>query len=185
MTTPSQFAWRNRVVAAYVLALIPALATAMLQPVWSLVDESDHYDLVAQYAHGMYPSPASRPTIRVETLLVTVNSGTYGYVAAGTVPRPLIGSTFETEPRGLDRAQHNLWVTRHFWQFSKEAGQAPLFYIVAVPIFALGDWISGPMGALHLMRLFNVLLTALLAPIALVLSLRLWPGAHGDRKSVV
>ena len=179
MSTPSQFAWRNRVVAAYVLALIPALATAMLQPVWSLVDESDHYDLVAQYAHGMYPSPASRPTIRVETLLVTVNSGTYGYVAAGTVPRPLIGSKFETEPPRLDRAQHNLWVTRHFWQFSKEAGQAPLFYIVAVPIFALGDWISGPMGALHLMRLFNVLLTALLAPIALVLSLRLWPGAYG------
>jgi hypothetical protein len=115
----------------------------------------------------------------VETLLLTVSSGTYGYVAAGSVPRPLIGSTFETEPLGLDRAQHNLWVTRHFWQFSKEAGQAPLFYIVAVPIFALGDWISGPMGALHAMRLFNVLLTALLAPIALVLSLRLWPGAYG------
>jgi hypothetical protein len=149
-----------------------------MQPVWSLVDESDHFDLVAQYVHGMYPSPAARPTIRLETLFITISSGTYGYVAAGTVPRPVIGSTFEAEPPGLDRAQHNLWVTRHFWQFSKETGQAPLFYIVAVPIFALGDWISGPRGALLDLRLFNVLLTALLAPIAFVLSLRLWPGAR-------
>jgi hypothetical protein len=178
MSAPSRNSWRNPLIAAYVLALVPAVATALLQPVWSLVDESDHYDLVAQYAHGMYPSPAGRPTILPETLRITESSGTYGYVAAGTVPRPVIGSTFEAEPAGLDRAQHNLWVTRHFWQFSKETGQAPLFYIVAVPIFALGDWISGPTGALFALRLFNVLLTALLAPIAFVLSLRLWPGAR-------
>jgi len=178
VSTPSRIAWRNSLVIAYVLALVPAAVTAFTQPVWSLVDESDHFDLVAQYAHGMYPSPASRPTIRAETLLITTSSGTYGYVAAGTVPRPVISSTFEAEPPGLNRAQHNLWVTRHFWQFSKETGQAPLFYIVAVPIFALGDWISGPMGALLDLRLFNVLLAALLAPIAYVLSLRLWPGAR-------
>jgi hypothetical protein len=178
VSAPSRASWRKPLIAAYLLALVPAFGTALLQPVWSLVDESDHYDLVAQYAHGMYPSPASRPTIRTETLLITTSSGTFGYVAAGTVPRPLIGSTFEAEPLGLNRAQHDLWVTRHFWQFSKEAGQAPLFYIVAVPIFALGDWISGPLGALHALRLLNVLLTALLAPIAYVLSLRLWPGGR-------
>jgi hypothetical protein len=178
VNAPSHIPWRNSLIAAYLFALVPAIATALLQPVWSLVDESDHYDLVAQYAHGMYPSPAQRPTIRPETLQITVSSGTYGYVAAGTVPRPLIGATFEVEPPGLNRTQHNLWVTRHFWQFSKEAGQAPLFYIAAVPIFALGDWISGPTGALLALRLFNVLLTALLAPIAFVLSVRLWPGAR-------
>ena len=178
MNAPSRISWRNSLIAAYLLAIVPAVATALLQPVWSLVDESDHYDLIVQYARGMYPSPAERPTILAETRQITERSGTYGYVAAGTVPRPFIGGLFEVEPPGLDRAQHNLWVTRHFWQFSKEAGQAPLFYIVAVPIFALGDWISGPQGALLALRLFNVLLTALLAPIAFVLSLRLWPGAR-------
>ena len=175
---PAHILRRHPLVAAYALALVPAIAAALLQPVWSLVDESDHYDLVAQYSHGIYPSPALRPTIMPETLQITKSSGTFGYVAAGTVPRPVIGSTFETEPAGLGRIQHNLWVTRHFWQFSKEAGQAPLFYIVAVPVFELGKWISGPMGALFAMRLFNALLTALLAPLAFVLSRRLWPGAR-------
>jgi hypothetical protein len=171
-------AWRHPLVAAYILALIPAVATALLQPVWSLVDEADHYDLVAQYAHGIYPSPAGRPTIMPETLQVTESSGTFGYVAAGTVPRPVIGSTFEVEPAGLTRAQHNLWVERHFWQFSKETGQAPLFYIVALPVFELGKWVAGPMGALFAMRLLNALLAAFLAPMAYVLSLRLWPGTR-------
>ena len=175
---PAHILRRQPLVAAYALALVPAIAAALMQPVWSLVDESDHYDLVAQYSHGIYPSPALRPTIMPETLQITKSSGTFGYVAAGTVPRPVIGSAFETEPAGLGRTQHNLWVTRHFWQFSKEAGQAPLFYIVAVPVFELGKWISGPMGALFAMRLFNALLTALLAPLAFVLSRRLWPGAR-------
>jgi hypothetical protein len=177
-SAPSHLAWRHPLVAAYLLALIPAVATAFLQPVWSLVDESDHYDLVAQYAHGVYPSFASRPTIRPETLQITETSGTFGYVAAGTVPRPLIGSTFDVEPAGLNRDQHYLWVERHFWQFSKQAWQAPLFYIVAVPVFDVGVRISGPMGALFALRLFNALLAALLAPLAYVLSLRLWPGAR-------
>jgi hypothetical protein len=173
---PTQPAWRHPLVVAYAVALIPAIATALLQPVWSLVDESDHYDLVAQYAHGIYPTTATRPTIRPETLQITESSGTFGYHPAGTVPRPLIGSGFETEPAGLNRAQHNLWVERHFWQFSKETAQTPLFYIVAVPVFELGDLISGPMGSLYTLRLFNALLTALLAPLAYVLCLRLWPG---------
>jgi hypothetical protein len=178
MSAPSHSSSRNPLIAAYVLALIPAIATALLQPVWSLVDESDHYDLVAQYAHGIYPNPDSRPTIMPETLRVTETSGTFGYVPAGAVPRPSIRSTFETEPPGLDRVQHNLWVERHFWQFSKEASQPPLFYAVAVPVFGLGDAIAGPMGALLAMRLFNALLAALLVPIAYVLGLRLWPGGR-------
>lgn len=172
---PTQPAWRHPLVVAYAVALIPAIATALLQPVWSLVDESDHYDLVAQYAHGIYPSPALISTILPETLQITVSTGTFGYVPAGAAPRPRIGSEFEPEPAGLDRAQHNLWVERHFWQFSKETWQAPLFYIVAVPVFELGDRISGPMGALLALRLFNALLTALLAPLTYVLARRLWP----------
>ncbi|HEV2035842.1 MAG TPA: hypothetical protein VGU71_16890 [Candidatus Dormibacteraeota bacterium] len=174
----SRLAFRHPLIVAYLLALIPAIACALLQPVWSLVDESDHYDLVAQYAHGVYPHFASRPTIRPETLRITESSGTFGYVPAGTVPRPILGPTFDVEPAGLDSAQHNLWVERHFWQFSKQAWQAPLFYIVAIPVFELGDAASGAMGALVALRLFNALLAALLAPLAYVLSLRLWPRAR-------
>jgi hypothetical protein len=178
MSVPSRISWRNPLIAAYLLGLVPAVATALLQPVWSLVDESDHYDLVAQYAHGIYPNPDSRPTIMPETLRVTETSGTFGYFPAGTVPRPSISSTFDTEPPGLDRVQHNLWVERHFWQYSKEASQPPLFYAVAVPVFGVGDAIAGPMGALRSMRLFNALLAALLVPIAYVLGRRLWPGGR-------
>ena len=48
MSALSRISWRNPLIAAYLLALVPAVGTALLQPVWSLVDESDHYDLVAQ-----------------------------------------------------------------------------------------------------------------------------------------
>jgi hypothetical protein len=178
VSAPSRPSWRYPLMVAYLFALIPAIACALMQPVWSLVDESDHYDLVAQYAHGVYPNFASRPTIRPETLRITESSGTFGYAPAGTVPRPLIGPTFDVEPAGLNPSQHNLWVERHFWQFSKQAWQAPLFYVVAVPVFDLGDRISGPVGALIALRLFNALLAALLAPLAYVLSLRLWPRAR-------
>ena len=172
---PSHIAWRHSLMVAYLFALIPSIACAFMQPVWSLVDESDHFDLVTQYAHGVYPNFASRPTIRPETLQITESSGTFGYAPAGTVPKPVIGPTFDVEPAGLNRSQHNLWVERHFWQFSKQAWQAPLFYVVAVPVFELGDRISGAMGALIALRLFNALLAALLAPLTYLVSLRLWP----------
>jgi hypothetical protein len=70
-SAPFHLASRHPLMTVYLLAVVPAIATALLQPVWSLVDESDHYDLVAQYAHGNYPSFGSRPTIMPETLQIT------------------------------------------------------------------------------------------------------------------
>ena len=57
---PSHIAWRHSLMVAYLFALIPSIACAFMQPVWSIVDESDHFDLVTQYAHGVYPNFASR-----------------------------------------------------------------------------------------------------------------------------
>jgi len=50
---------RRQFAIAYAVALVPCLALAIGQPVWSRVDEAAHYDVIAQYAAGVYPRDAT------------------------------------------------------------------------------------------------------------------------------
>src|SRR5947209_7170292 len=52
---------------AYLVCVIPALLVAAGQPIWSRVDEAQHWDFIAQLAHGNYPVEG-RTLIRQETL---------------------------------------------------------------------------------------------------------------------
>jgi hypothetical protein len=156
---------------AYAIGLVPALAVAVGQPVWSRVDEAAHYDVIAQYAAGVYPHD-SITTIRPETLEIMQRTGVYGFVVDNAYQRP---GGFQTMPIGLTDAQHVLWIRRHGWQYSYEAFQPPLYYALALPAWKLGDAISGAFGALYAVRVFDALLAAALAPLAMLIALRLWP----------
>ncbi len=57
------------------------------QPVWSPVDEPAHYDVIAQYAAGVYPHDALT-TIRPETLDVTQRTGVFGSVVDNAYANP-------------------------------------------------------------------------------------------------
>jgi hypothetical protein len=162
---------------AYAVALVPAIFTALLQPVWNLVDEADHFDMVAQLATGGYPR-VGETFIRPETLAISASADSWAGVPSGTVPPPSHQTVFDQLPPGLTRAQRDLWLQRHLWQYSKEVAQAPLFYAVAVPVFSAGERLWGALGAVYALRVANALLAALLAPLAVLLAWRLLPGSR-------
>lgn len=151
---------------------------AIGQPVWSRVDEAAHYDLIAQYAAGVYPHD-SVTTIRPETLEIMERTGVYGFVVDNAYQRPDVAAGFQPMPAGLTDAEHVLWVRRHGWQYSYEAFQPPLYYALATPVWKLGDALSGAFGALYAVRVLDALLAALLAPLAMLIALRIWPAAPG------
>ena len=149
---------------------------AIGQPVWSRVDEAAHYDVIAQYAAGVYPHD-SVTTIRPETLEVMQRTGVYGFVVDNSYQHPDPG--FQAMPSGLTDAQHVLWIRRHGWQYSYEAFQPPLYYALALPAWEVGDALGGALGALYAVRIFGALLAALLAPLAMLIALRLSPATPG------
>jgi hypothetical protein len=153
---------------------VPALALAFGQPVWSRVDEAAHYDVIAQYAAGVYPHDAVT-TIRPETLEVMRETDVYGFVVDGAFARPDVTNGFQTVPPGLSPAAHVLWIRRHGFQFSYEAYQPPLYYLAALPAWIIGDRVGGAIGAVYAVRVFDALLASLLVVMALLICLRLWP----------
>lgn len=164
---------RRQFAIAYAMALVPALAVAIGQPVWSRVDEAAHYDVIAQYAAGVYPRDAST-TIRPETLEIMQRSGVYGFVVDNEYVKPDPG--WEPMPSGLTPDAQVLWIRRHGWQYSYEAFQPPLYYALALPAWFAGHAIGGALGSLYAVRIFDALLAALLAPLAMMILLALWPG---------
>ena len=170
MIAPRQFA------IAYAMALVPALALAIGQPVWSRVDEAAHYDVIAQYAAGVYPRDATT-TIRPETLEIMQRSGVFGFVVDNEYVKPDPG--LQPMPTGLTSDAQVLWIRRHGWEFSYEAFQPPLYYVAALPAWFAGHAIGGALGSLYAVRIFDALLAALLAPLAMMILLALWPGHRG------
>ena len=155
------------------MAFAPALALAIGQPVWSRVDEAAHYDVIAQYAAGVYPRDATT-TIRPETLEIMQRSGVYGFVVDNEYVRPDPG--LQPMPAGLSPDAQVLWIRRHGWEFSYEAFQPPLYYALALPAWFAGHAIGGAVGSLYAVRFFDAVLAALLAPLAMMILLALWPG---------
>ncbi|MBJ7604671.1 MAG: hypothetical protein JF888_16070 [Candidatus Dormibacteraeota bacterium] len=170
---------RRTPILIYLGALVPALAVALGQPVWSRVDEAQHYDLIAQYAHGSY-ALSDQTRIRPETLGIMHQTGVYRWSAKGTDPAPAVidPNDFERMPAGLNWNQRGVWTRRHLWSFSYESMQPPLYYLAMVPFWWAGDLLGGPLGAVYGVRIANALLMAFLAPLAWVLALRLLPGRH-------
>ena len=171
MITPRRFA------IAYAMGLVPSLALAIGQPVWSRVDEAAHYDVIAQYAAGVYPRDAAT-TIRPETLEIMQRSGVYGFVVDNEYVKPDPG--LQPMPSGLTADAQVLWIRRHGWEFSYEAFQPPLYYAVALPAWFAGHAVGGALGSLYAVRIFDALLAALLAPLAMMILLALWPDHRGS-----
>jgi hypothetical protein len=162
---------------AYLAVAVPAVAMAFVQPVWQLTDEAQHTDVLAQYAHGVYPVEGVT-TLRPETVAIMLTTGSYRWSPPETVPRPAVvdPAQFEPPPPYLSGDTFKLWVRRHIWWFSYEAMQPPLFYAAATPLWAAGYSAGGPFVAVYVVRVFNALLLALLGPLALATAWVLAPG---------
>ncbi|HEX6347892.1 MAG TPA: hypothetical protein VF160_00685 [Candidatus Dormibacteraeota bacterium] len=162
---------------SYLLVAVPAVAMAFVQPVWQLTDEAQHTDVLAQYAHGVYPVEGVT-TLRPETVAIMITTGNYRWSPPETVPRPAVvdPAQFGPPPPYLSGDTYRIWVRRHIWWFSYEAMQPPLFYVLATPVWTAGYGAGGPFVAVYFVRVFNALLLALLGPLALATAWLLAPG---------
>jgi hypothetical protein len=159
----------------FLVALAPALTLALAQPVWSRIDEPQHFDLIDQYAHGVNPVEAVT-TIRPETLALMEATGVYSGDLPGVWPSPYVDPAgFSPPPPGLEGYPRLLWMARHRWQFSYETQQAPLFYIAAVPVFLAADAAGGPLAAVFALRILEALMAAAVAPLAFLIALEVTP----------
>lgn len=163
----------------YLAALVPALAMAALQPVWSRVDEAQHADILAQYAQGVVPIEGVT-RLQPEIVAVDEATGIYRWYPPGTGPPP--GETdpqaFVAPPASASADAKQAWMIRHLWGFSYEAMQPPLYYVLAEPDWVLGDGFGGTRGAIFAVRLFSALIAACLAPLAYILALTIRPAAE-------
>ena len=167
----------------YALALVPALLVAFLQPVWSRVDEAQHYDVIAHYARGEYPVE-SLATLTPDTVEIMRKTGIYRWSLPGQQPVPTVDDPAEMTPlpANLSREASDAWQRRHLWWFSYEAMQPPLFYALALPFWIAGKALGGAFGALYAVRAFDAMLNALVAPIALAMGRLLVPGLTLSRR---
>lgn len=147
------------------------------QPIWSRVDEAQHWDFIAQLARGSYPVEG-RTLIRPETLDLMAETGIYRWNVPGQWPSLTITSTagLTTVPAYLKGYARRLWIVRHIWQFSYEAGQPPLFYLAALPFWLAGNGLAGAQGAVYAVRVFDALLVGCLGLLAFTLARLLFPG---------
>jgi 4-amino-4-deoxy-L-arabinose transferase-like glycosyltransferase len=165
---------RHPLILVYGLALIPALVMALSQPVWSRVDEAEHADFIVQLSHGIYPV-ADKTLIAPETLGVMRTTGKFGGAAPGTRPTPDLAD-LGPPPPGMSARANAAWMSRHLWQLSFESVQTPGYYILMVPVWLVADALGGPFGAIYTLRLINVLLIALLAPMSVAVARIVSPG---------
>lgn len=161
------------------MALVPALAMAVLQPVWSRVDEAQHADVLSQYAHGVVPVEGVT-VLQPDIVAVDQATGIYRWYApgAGPVPAEADPAAFVPPPPAVSTDAKQAWMVRHLWGYSYEAMQPPLYYLLAEPEWLLGARFGGTLGAVYAARLFSALIAACLAPLAYLLALAVRPGAE-------
>lgn len=152
---------------------------AATQPLWSRVDEAQHADVLAQYAHGNVPVEG---VTRLQPEIVAVDSATGVYrwypPESGPAPADSNPETFAPPPEGATAAARQVWTARHLWGFSYEAMQPPLYYLMAEPAWLLGGRIDGTFGSIYAARFFSALIAACLAPLVYLLALAIRPGAE-------
>ncbi len=169
----------GRIVAAlWLLLLAQGVAFAILQPVWSRVDEAQHFHYV-QYLHEQGSLPVEGETlVSSEVVAVSLDAGQWGWYPAGSISPParLDPQDWLTVPQELEGTQRQQWVRRNLWYFNYEAMQPPLYYAINVPLYAaLPD---EPLVRLYGMRLLAALLASTMVPIAWLTAREAFPDSR-------
>ena len=147
---------------------------ALTQPVWSLVDEAQHFDFIVQLGHGVYPI-ADQTLIDPETVEVSQATGVFrAFYPSDSYPTPDL-TDVGPPPDGMSERADAVWVQRHLWQLSLESVQTPAYYMAMVPVWWLADHLGGPFAAVYALRLINALIVASLAPMAVAVARTLFP----------
>ena len=167
------------IVAALWLVMLGLCVTfALIQPVWSRVDEAQHYSYI-QYLDEQHALPVEGKTfITPAAVQVSLRENQWGWAPAGTLSTPALlnPSQWSPLPHGLDDQDQEKWVRRNLWYFNYEAMQPPLYYAVNLPLYAALP--ADPLVKLYSMRLLAALLASTLLPLSYLTAREAFPDSR-------
>lgn len=151
---------------------------ACVQPVWSRVDEAQHFHYVQYIIENRVLPVEGKTFISPEVVDVSLRKEQWGWKSAGTVSTPtrLDQSGWIGVPDNLDDEYREKWVRRNLWYFNYEAMQPPLYYLVNAPVYAATPGDS--LAKLYAMRLLAALLASSMVPIAWLFAREAYPGSR-------
>jgi 4-amino-4-deoxy-L-arabinose transferase-like glycosyltransferase len=163
---------------AWLVTLALGITYALLQPVWSRVDEAQHFHYV-QYLYEERALPVEGETfISPEVIEVSQQTGQWGWNPAGSTSTPqyLDPAEWITVPEELDSNQREKWVRWNLWHFNYEAMQPPLYYALNVPIYAAMP--DDPFVRLYAMRILAAVMAAAIIPITYLVAREAFPDSR-------
>ncbi len=162
----------------WLIMLIEALIFAFIQPVWSRVDEAQHFSFVQYLSdHGSLPVEG-KTFVSKQVIDVSVQENQWGWRQNGALSTPamLDPSRFTTVPAGLNKHDREKWVRRNLWEFSYEAMQPPLYYAINVPVYKALP--ADPLVKLYGMRVLAALLASAMIPISFFIAREAFPDSR-------
>lgn len=149
-----------------------AVVYALLQPVWSVVDEGPHFGYVELIAeHGDLPRAGD--TVVSERVLAIGRDRQWGW----QYPRdPTLQLDTGEVPADLPEKDVSQWVRENLWRFNYEAVQPPMYYLLASGVY-LG--VPGStIVKVYAVRVFSAFLASLAVIVAYRLARRIAPGSR-------
>jgi len=159
----------------WLVLLAQGIIYALIQPVWSRVDEAQHYHYVQYLSQNLTLPTEGQTFVSPEVVDVSLKSNQWGWRAAGELSTPvyLNPSAWITVPGELDDQAREKWVRRNLWEFNYESMQPPLYYAINVPVYtALPD---DSFIKLYGMRLLSALLASAMVPLTWLTAREAYP----------
>ncbi len=149
----------------WLLLLAQGVIFAVIQPVWSRVDEAQHFHYVQYLAENRALPVEGQTFVSPEVVNVSLKAGQWGWRPVGELSTPayLDPSSWQKVPEELDDQDREKWVRRNLWRFNYEAMQPPVYYAVNAPVYAAlpGD----SFVKLYGMRLLAAMLASAMVPL--------------------
>ncbi|MHB1464111.1 MAG: DUF2142 domain-containing protein [Thermoleophilia bacterium] len=175
--TGSRLRGRPRLVVAalWLVMLLMCVTFALIQPVWSRVDEAQHYSYVQYLAENRSLPVEGKTFITPAAVQISLKEDQWGWAPAGLLSTParLNPSQWSMLPAGLSDQNQEKWVRRNLWYFNYEAMQPPLYYAVNVPLYAALP--ADPLVKLYGMRLLAALLASTILPLSYLTAREAFP----------
>ena len=169
----------RRIVAVLWLAMLAqGVVFALIQPVWSRVDEAQHFHYVQYLVENRALPVEGKTFISPEVVNVSLEARQWGWAPVGSVSasQHLDPGQWIEIPEELDDQERQKWVWRNIWQFNYEAMQPPLYYLVNMPVYAALP--NNSFIKLYALRLLAALLASAMVPIAYLTAREAFPDSR-------
>ncbi|MHB8792603.1 MAG: glycosyltransferase family 39 protein [Thermoleophilia bacterium] len=167
---------RRIILALWLVLLLQGIVFALIQPVWSRVDEAQHYHYIQYLVENQALPVEGETLVSREVVDISVEANQWGWRPTGVMSTPaqLDPAAWQTVPEELDEQDREKWVRRNLWRFSYEAMQPPLYYALNTPVYAAMP--EDPFIKLYGMRLLAALLASALVPLTWLTARETCPG---------